>query len=140
PFVAGARATRVTPSKSVKSRLHRRVLLIEDDPDVRRLIAGALRDVGLDVVPAVDGAQALRTALARKPAAIVLDLGLPDFDGAQFVARWRERRPDSRDVPIVVISGHPDRREVGGLIGAVKVFGKPFEVDELVGTVDRVLN
>jgi len=127
----------VTPSKSVKSRLHRRVLLIEDDPDVRRLIAGALRDVGLDVVPAMDGAQALRTALARKPAAVVLDLGLPDFDGAEFVARWRERRPDAGDVPIVIVSARPDRREVGGLLGARRVFGKPFEVDELVGAVEQ---
>ncbi|TMG35480.1 MAG: response regulator [Chloroflexi bacterium] len=127
----------MTPSKSVKSRLHRRVLLIEDDPDVRRLIAGALRDVGLDVVPAMDGAQALRTALARKPAAVVLDLGLPDFDGAEFVARWRERRPDAGDVPIVIVSARPDRREVGGLLGARRVFGKPFEVDELVGAVEQ---
>jgi len=127
----------VTPSKSVKSRLHRRVLLIEDDPDVRRLIAGALRDVGLDVVPAMDGAQALRTALARKPAAVVLDLGLPDFDGAEFVARWRERRPDAGDVPIVIVSARPDRREVAGLLGARRVFGKPFEVDELVGAVEQ---
>src|SRR2546426_9338180 len=124
----------------MKPPLKRRVLVIEDDPDVRKLITESLRAAGLDALPAVDGAQALRTALARKPAAIVLDLGLPDFDGAQFVARWRERRPDSRDVPIVVISGRVDRREVGGLIGAVKVFGKPFGADELVGTVDRGLN
>jgi DNA-binding response OmpR family regulator len=115
----------------MKPPLKRRVLVIEDDPDVRKLITESLRAAGLDPVPAVDGAQALRTAIARKPAAIVLDLGLPD---------WRERRPDSRDVPIVVVSGRPDRREVGGLLGAVRVLGKPFEIDELVGAVDRVLN
>src|SRR2546425_4097098 len=120
--------------------LNRPVLVIEDENDIRRLIPGALRNVGLDVVAAVDAGQALRTALARKPAAIVLDIGLPDFDGAQFVARWRERRPDSGDVPIVVVSGRADRREVAGLLGAARVFGKPFEVDELVGAVDRVLN
>jgi DNA-binding response OmpR family regulator len=124
----------------MKPPLKRRVLVIEDDPDIRKLITECLRAAGLDALPAVDGAQALRTALARKPAAVVLDLGLPDFDGAQFVARWRERRPDSRDVPIVVVSGRPDRREVGGLLGAARIFGKPFEVDELVGAVDRVLN
>ena len=119
------------------SRLNRRVLLIEDDADIRRLIMGALRGVGLDVVPAMDGAQALRTALARTPAAVVLDLGLPDFDGAEFVARWRERRPAAQDIPIVVVSGREDRREVAGLLGARRVFGKPFEVDELVGEVER---
>src|SRR5207247_10031657 len=119
----------------MKPPLKRRVLVIEDDPDVRKLITESLRAAGLDALPADDGTQALRTALARKPAAIVLDLGLPDFDGAQFVARWRERRPDSRDVPIVVISRRVDRREVGGLIGAVKVFGKAFDGDKRVGTV-----
>lgn len=121
--------------------LNRRVLVIEDDPDIRTLIADALRGVGLDVVPAVDGAQALRTALARTPAAIVLDITLPDFDGAQFVARWRERRPETTDIPIVIVSARSDRREVASLVGATHVFGKPFEVEELVSKVKRaVLN
>jgi len=125
----------------MEPRLNRRVLVIEDDNDVRRLIAESLTAAGLDVVAAIDGSQALRTALARKPAAIVLDIGLPDYDGAQFVARWRERRPDANDVPIVIVSGRPDRREIAGLLGAAYVCGKPFEIDELVGEVERaVLN
>src|SRR2546430_15774253 len=105
----------------MKTPLKRRVLVIEDDPDVRKLITESLRAAGLDALPAVDGAQALRTALARKPAAIVLDLGLPDFDRAQFVARWRERRPDSRDVPIVAVRRRPDRREFGRLLCRARV-------------------
>src|SRR5712691_9737069 len=121
----------------MKPQLKRRVLVIEDDSDVRRLIVDSLRAVGLDVVPALAAAQALRTALAHPPAAIVLDLGLPDYDGAEFVARWRERRPNSSDVPIVVVSGRADRHEVANALGATHVFGKPFEVEELVGEVER---
>ena len=125
----------------MERRLNRRVLVIEDDNDIRRLITECLTNAGLDVVAAVDAAHALRTALARTPAAVVLDLGLPDQDGAQFVARWRERRPDASDVPILVVSGRTDRREVAGLLGAAYVCGKPFQVDELVGEVERaVLN
>jgi len=125
----------------MERRLNRRVLVIEDDNDVRRLITDALRNAGLDVVAAVDAGQALRTALARKPAAVVLDIGLPDFDGTQFVARWRERRPDASDVPIVIVSGRADRREIASLLGAAYVCGKPFIVDELVDQVERaVLN
>jgi two-component system KDP operon response regulator KdpE len=121
--------------------LNRRVLVIEDDNDIRKLITEALANVGLDVVAAIDGRHALRTALARKPAAVVLDIGLPDYDGTQFVARWRERRPDANDVPIVIVSGRPDRMEIAGLLGAAYVCGKPFEVEELVGEVERaVLN
>jgi two-component system KDP operon response regulator KdpE len=125
----------------MERRLNRRVLVIEDDNDTRRLITEALRGVGLDVVAAVDAGQALRTALARKPAAVVLDIGLPDYDGTQFVARWRERRPDANEVPILIVSGRTDRREIASLVGAAYVCGKPFEVDELVSQVERaVLN
>jgi two-component system, OmpR family, KDP operon response regulator KdpE len=125
----------------MQRRLNRRVLVIEDDNDIRRLIVEALRGVGLDVITAMDAGQALRTAIARKPAAVVLDIGLPDYDGTQFIARWRERRPDANDVPIVVVSGRADRREIASLLGATYVCGKPFEVDELVGQVERaVLN
>ena len=125
----------------MERRLNRRVLVIEDDNGIRRLITDALRNAGLDVVAAVDASQALRTALARKPAAVVLDIGLPDFDGTQFVARWRERRPDANDVPIVIVSGRPDRREIASLLGAAYVCGKPFIVDDLVDQVERaVLN
>ncbi len=68
-------------------------------------------------------------------------VGYPDYDGTQFVARWRERRPDANDVPIVIVSGRTDRREIASLLGAAYVCGKPFEVDELVGEVERaVLN
>jgi two-component system KDP operon response regulator KdpE len=125
----------------MERRLNRRVLVIEDDNDIRRLITESLRGAGLDVVAAVDASQALRTALARKPAAVVLDIGLPDYDGTQFIARWRERRPDASDVPIVIVSGRSDRREIASLLGAIYVCGKPFVVDELVDQVERaVLN
>ena len=125
----------------MQRRLNRRVLVIEDDNDIRRLITESLRSAGLDVVAAVDAGQALRTALARKPAAVVLDIGLPDYDGTQFIARWRERRPDAGDVPIVIVSGRSDRREIASLLGAAYVCGKPFVVDDLVDEVERaVLN
>ena len=125
----------------MERRPNRRVLVMEDDNDIRRLITESLTNVGLDVITAIDAAQALRTALARKPAAVVLDIGLPDHDGTQFVTRWRERRPDANDVPILIVSGRSDRREVASLLGAAYVCGKPFEVDELVGEVERaVLN
>jgi len=123
----------------MQGRLNRRVLVIEDDNDIRRLITESLRSAGLDVVAAVDASQALRTALARKPAAVVLDIGLPDYDGTQFVARWRERRPDAGDVPIVIVSGRTDRKEIASLLGAAYVCGKPFIVDELVDQVERAV-
>src|SRR5204863_9450747 len=107
----------------MQGRLNRRVLVIEDDNDIRRLITESLRSAGLDVVAAVDASQALRTALARKPAAVVLDIGLPDYDGTQFVPRWRDRRPHAGDVPIVIVSGRADRMEIASLLGAAYACG-----------------
>jgi DNA-binding response OmpR family regulator len=124
----------------MQPRLRRRVLVIEDDPDVRKLISDSLRDSGLDVVAAVDGAHALRSALAARPAAVVLDLGLPEMDGVDFVTRWRERAPRASEIPIVVVSGRKDAQQLAALIGATKLFVKPFEVEELVGEVGRALN
>src|SRR5947199_10495752 len=121
----------------MQRKLNRRVLVIEDDNDIRRLITESLRGAGLDVVAAVDAAQALRTALARKPAAAVLDIGLPDFDGTQFVGRWRERRPDVSEGPIVIVSGRADRGQGASLLGAAYACRKPVEVDEPVGAVER---
>ena len=67
------------------------------------------------------------------PAAVVLDIGLLDFDGTQFVARWRERRPDANDVPTVVVSARAARREIASLLGAARVCAKPFDVAGPVG-------
>ena len=120
--------------------MSRRVLVVEDDTAVRRLISDALRENGIDVISALDGWHALRTALAARPAAVVLDIGLPEMDGADFVARWRERSPSASDVPIVVVSGRADASEVATLIGATRLFTKPFIVDELVGAVGRALH
>jgi two-component system, OmpR family, response regulator len=114
--------------------------VIEDDPDGRRLIVESLAERGIDVIAAVDGLHALRTALAVSPAAIVLDLGLPEMDGVTFLQQWRERYPEARDVPVVVVSGRNDARELGALIGAQSVFKKPFVVDDLVSEVTRALN
>jgi DNA-binding response OmpR family regulator len=118
----------------------RRVLVIEDDPDGRRLIVDALVERGIDVIAAVDGLHALRTALAVSPSVVVLDLALPEMDGATFIEQWRDRYPQARAVPVVVVSGKSDAREIGTRIGASRVFKKPFVVDELVSEVSRVLN
>ncbi|TMC79718.1 MAG: response regulator [Chloroflexi bacterium] len=131
PSIDRSGALADTYSYSVK----RRVLVIEDDPVVRRLIVESLTESGIDVLAAVDGTHALRTALAVPPSVVVLDLGLPEMEGADFVKEWRARNPAAEDVPIVVVSGRPDARQLGAVIGAKKVFGKPFVVEDLVSEV-----
>lgn len=122
------------------STVKRRVLVIEDDPTVRRLIVESLSESGIDVLAAVDGTHALRSALAVPPSVVVLDLGLPEMDGEDFVERWRSRHPTAAAVPIVVVSGRDDAGEVARKLGAARLFKKPFLVEELVHAVRGALN
>jgi len=117
------------------------VLVVDDDPALCELLRTTFELEGIRVLEAQHVIEAERILIGVRPDAIVLDIGLPDYDGTQFVARWRERRPDASEVPIVVVSGRSDRREIAGLLGAAYVCGKPFEIDELVDQVERaVLN
>ena len=120
--------------------MKRRVLVIEDDPNIRRLIVESLSDSGIDVLAAMDGIHALRSALAVPPSVVVLDLSLPEMDGADFVERWRARHPEAKAVPILVVSGRADAGEVAAKLGAARVFKKPFVVEDLVHEVARALN
>lgn len=117
-----------------------RVLVVEDDPDTRRLLVSALSEEGYEPIPALDGRHALRTALAAGPAAILLDLILPEADGEEFVREYRKHVRTATTTPIVVVSARHDAHEVAARIGARACIPKPFEIGQLMerlGTVIR---
>jgi DNA-binding response OmpR family regulator len=116
-----------------------RVLVVEDDPDTRQLLVSALAEEGYEPIPALDGRHALRTALATAPNAIVLDLMLPEVDGAEFVREYREHLRSARATPIVVVSARQDADEVAKSIGAKACVRKPFEVAQLMEQIGRVI-
>ncbi len=109
------------------------VLVVEDDPQMRRFLRASLTSHGFDVVEAETAAAALALATSRNPEVILLDLGLPDQDGVAFARGVREW---SR-VPIIVISARgreADKVEVLDA-GADDYLTKPFGVDELLARV-----
>lgn len=113
-----------------------RVLVVEDDDEIRELLQLALREAGHDTICALDGQHALRLAVVSQPDVVVLDLGLPIMSGATFVATWREHL-GGECAPIVVISGRPDLRTVANDLRARAVFAKPFNVEALVAAVSQ---
>lgn len=114
----------------------RRVLVVEDDDDTRELLQLALHQAGHDTISALDGQHALRLAVVSHPDVVVLDLGLPNMSGAEFIANWREHLGD-QCAPIVVISGRPDVMKVANDLGARAAFKKPFDVEALVAAVGQ---
>ena len=113
------------------------ILVVEDEPQIARLIRDYLEGAGFAVVVAGDGETALRQAGAARPDLIVLDLGLPRRDGLD-VARELRR---AGDTPIIVVTarGEETDRIVGLELGADDYVVKPFSPKELVARVRAVL-
>ena len=113
-----------------------RVLVVDDEPTLRRTLSILLRARGYEVVAAADGRGALAAAAAEHPDVVVLDLGLPDLDGVDVVRQLRGWTP----VPVLVLSGRLDaRQKVSALdAGADDYVTKPFDVEELLARLRAV--
>jgi len=114
------------------------VLLVEDDPGLRRLIAWALEDEALPCVAVADGQQALDWLDTARPALVLLDMGLPLVDGDGVAAGLRARYGEG--VPIVVLTADGRAPEKARRVGAADVLRKPFDIEELVARVARLLD
>jgi Fe-S oxidoreductase/CheY-like chemotaxis protein len=119
----------------------RRILVVDDEPDVRVFLRTVLEDAGAEVVEAADGDQALALARKHKPDLITLDLSMEGKDGIDTFAELRSD-VTIRDIPVCVVTGHPEFREVI-YQRAVPVpdgyMDKPVREAELVDNVHRIL-
>jgi CheY-like chemotaxis protein len=115
-----------------------RVLAIDDDPDFREGLADALHDLGYPVTAAASGREAL-DALRNEPLpdVILLDLRMPDMDGKTFREVQRGDSTLSR-IPCVVVSGSREVEELGRSLGAAAVLAKPFRIQTLVDSIERI--
>lgn len=117
-----------------------RVLVVDDDSAFRAFVGHALERVGFEVTEARLGEEALKVAAAHRPAAVVLDVYLPDIDGFELCRELRERCGEA--MPIVFVSGQrleAHDRVAGLLIGADEYLGKPIDPDELLARLRRLL-
>jgi len=112
----------------------RRVLIIEDDADIRTVITDVLLSEGHSVAGAREGAEGLRRAREEHPDLILLDLMMPGMDGWAFRAAQREDA-EIADIPVVIVSAS-NPADVHG-IGAAAHLHKPFDLGALLDAVDR---
>jgi two-component system response regulator MtrA len=115
----------------------RRILFVEDDSDIREIVAHGLENVGFEVVAEGDGRQALLWFRRELFDIVILDIMLPSLNGLEICRRIRADSP----VPIVMLTARTDTTDViAGLeAGADDYVTKPFEVDELIARLRAVL-
>jgi two-component system KDP operon response regulator KdpE len=113
------------------------VLVVDDEPPIRRFLRTSLTAEGHRVVCADDAATALAAFAAEKPDLLILDLGLPDRSGFEVITEIRNHSP----VPIIVLSARSDERsKVEALdLGADDYIGKPFGMAELTARIRAAL-
>lgn len=106
------------------------VLVIEDEPQIRRFLRASLEAQEFEVVEAESGARGLAAAANRKLDCVILDLGLPDMDGVEVIRRLREWSA----VPVIVLSARAQESDKIAALdaGADDYVGKPFGVGELL--------
>ena len=106
------------------------VLIVDDSPDLRGMLAFTLGDLGFDVRQAKDGLEALDTLHDHQPDCIVLDLMMPDMDGFKLLSEMRSRQlaPDAK---VVILSSKDDERTMvrGFELKADEFFMKPVDPD-----------
>ncbi|MGC9953170.1 MAG: response regulator transcription factor [Rhizomicrobium sp.] len=114
-----------------------RVLIVDDEPQIRRFLRNGLPPHGYECVEAATGAEALIAFAKEKPDAVILDLGLPDKDGFSVIQQIR----DGALTPIVVLSARSDvEGKVKALeLGADDYVTKPFDMSELLARLKAAL-
>jgi signal transduction histidine kinase len=104
------------------------ILVVEDDPDVRRVIVECLSLIGYKVTEAANGGEALASLATVKPDLLVVDYAMPDMTGAEVIS---EARKLVGDVPVILATGYADMAAVERLAGKPKILRKPFDIAAL---------
>jgi DNA-binding response OmpR family regulator len=114
-----------------------RILVVDDEPTIREVLASYLRREGYEALTAADGPSAVAAHEREQPDLLVLDVLLPGYDGLQVMARVRHRRP----VPIILLTARGEEADrIAGLrLGADDYVVKPFSPSEVVARVGAVL-
>lgn len=118
-----------------------RILIAEDEPDIRELVAFTLRFAGYEVIAASNGEEAVQTASREVPDLVLMDVRMPRMTGYD-ACRLIKANPDLKNTPVVFLSAKGQEAEIqSGLeAGAEEYLLKPFSPDQLTGRVRAILS
>lgn len=120
--------------------MERKILVVEDDLDILRLVTFSLEKSGYEVLTAVNGKEGLEKATDDRPDIILLDLMMPFMDGAEMLERLKEI-PDMKDVPVIILTARCEQQDIAAICahGVSDYVIKPFNLVELMEKIENVL-
>ena len=124
------------------AQTQKKILIIEDDASIRKILSLRFKKLGFDVIAAADGQEGLQEARRHSPAVIILDLSLPKLSGEEVCKAIREdKNKKFAGIPIIMLTGKASDtdRIIGKVIGANSYLTKPFRSGELLKEVIRFL-
>ncbi len=122
----------------MEKKFNKKVLVVDDEDDVRDMIRRILRFSSYEVVEARDGSEAVEVALREKPDLITLDIMMPGKDGIRLCEELKQKA-ETKHIPIMILTVAGSRRRVLAA-GADMYMNKLFSIDEFVSAVDLLVN
>jgi DNA-binding response OmpR family regulator len=121
--------------------MKKKVLVVDDEDDIRHFLELVLRDRGYEVFVAAGGEEGLERALEVRPDLILLDIMMPVLDGWEVLRRLKERA-ETAGFPVAVLSARTEAKDRARGIreGAVDYIGKPFTLQELLRRIEAIFN
>ena len=118
--------------------LKRRILVVDDDAELRGAVSEFLLGEGFDVVEADNGGTALAAARTDTPDVLLLDLNMPQVDGSAVLEEWTAS-PRLKSIPVVLVSASPGLAEIARRHDVRASLAKPFDMDVLRTVIERLL-
>ena len=116
----------------------KKILIIDDEPEIVELIGNRLRANQFDVVTAADGLQGLERAKDNRPDLIILDVGMPNMDGYTFVQEFK-KIDELRSIPIIILTAKTHVQSLFKAEGIADCFLKPFDTVLLLTRINEIL-
>ncbi|MBI4387827.1 MAG: response regulator [Candidatus Omnitrophica bacterium] len=117
----------------------KKILMIDDDADVRSLIKIRLEANGFNIILASDGDEGLKAIEKEKPDLVIVDIRMPKMDGYTLV-REIKSRSSTGSVPIMILTSHAGMKDLFAAEGIEDYITKPFDPDELLQKIHKRLN
>jgi CheY-like chemotaxis protein len=117
----------------------KKILIVDDEPDVLKLLGERLQKAGYDVIKAESGKEAIELAEKKKPNLVILDIAMPGMDGSETASVLRVN-PKTNDIPILFLTclfTKQEEKECGHLLGQNFFIAKPYDAIELLSEIDK---